>query len=77
MRSTLFWGGALAAFLILVAAAAPLLAPYDPAEQLDPASAAFRPPGTKLAAVHLADGGWRLADRVERTETGLVLTRRG
>ena len=77
MRSTLFWGGALAALLILVAAAAPLLAPYDPAEQLDPASAAFRPPGTKLAAVHLADGGWRLADRVERTETGLVLTRRG
>ena len=78
MRSpTLFWGGALAAFLILVAAAAPLLAPYDPAEQLDPSAAAYRPPGTKLAAVHLAAGGWRLADRVERTETGLVLTRRG
>lgn len=77
MRSTLFWGGALTAFLVLVALAAPLLAPYDPAEQLDPASASYRPPGTSLAAVHLADGGWRLADRVERTETGLRLTRRG
>ena len=77
MRSTLRWGVALVSLLLLLAAVAPLLAPYDPAEQLDPSAAAYRPPGTALAAVHLADGGWRLADRVERTEAGLVLTRRG
>ncbi|HKV09370.1 MAG TPA: ABC transporter permease [Thermoanaerobaculia bacterium] len=77
MRSTLSWGVALVSLLLLLAAVAPLLAPYDPAEQLDPAAAAYRPPGTELAAVHLTDGGWRLADRVERTEDGLVLTRRG
>jgi peptide/nickel transport system permease protein len=73
---TLRWGGALTGLLILAAAAAPWLAPYDPAEQLDPPAAAFRPPGTTLAAVHLADGGWRLADRVERTADGLSITRR-
>lgn len=77
MRSTLSWGVALASLLLLLAAVAPLLAPYDPAEQLDPPAAAYRPPGTALAAVRLTDGGWRLADRVERTEAGLVLTRRG
>lgn len=77
MRSTLRWGVALVSLLLLLAAVAPLLAPYDPAEQLDPPAAAYRPPGTELAAVHLADGGWRLADRVERTETGLTLERRG
>lgn len=77
MRSTLRWGVVLVSFLLLLAAMAPLLAPYDPEEQLDPPAAAYRPPGTALAAVRLADGGWRLADRVERTEAGLVLTRRG
>lgn len=77
MRSPLRWGVALVSLLLLLAAAAPLLAPYDPAEQLDPAAAAYRPPGTVLAAVRLADGGWRLVDRVERTQAGLVLTRRG
>ena len=56
----------IAGLLVLAALAAPLLAPYDPAEQLDPAAARYRPPGTVLAAVHLADGRWRLADRVER-----------
>jgi peptide/nickel transport system permease protein len=55
----------------LAAAAAPLLAPYDPAEQLDPVVARYRPPGTVLQAVHLADGRWRLADRVERVPDGL------
>ena len=77
MRSTLRWGVALVSLLLLLAAVAPLLAPYDPAEQLDPSASAYRTPGTALAAVRLTDGGWRLADRVERTETGLVLTRRG
>ena len=53
--------------LLLAALAAPLLAPYDPAEQLDPVASSYRPPGTELAAVHLADGSWRLADRARRT----------
>jgi peptide/nickel transport system permease protein len=63
--------------LILIAAAAPLLAPYDPDEQLDPPAGNYRPPGTELAAVHLADGSWRLADRVRRTSAGLAIERLG
>lgn len=74
---TLLWGGVLAGLLVAVALAAPLLAPYDPAEQLDPPAGLYRPPGTVLAAVHLADGGWRLADRVRRTPAGLEIERLG
>src|SRR6185436_11079111 len=55
----------------------PWLAPYDPDEQLDPAAGSFRPPGTSLAAVRLADGNWRLADRVERIPQGLRIERLG
>ncbi len=80
MRSlpvALRWGIVLSGLLLLTALAAPLLSPYDPAEQLDPVAARFRPPGTTLAAVHLADGGWRLADRVERTPDGLAVERLG
>jgi ABC-type dipeptide/oligopeptide/nickel transport system permease subunit len=77
MRSTLWWGGALVALLALVALAAPLLAPYDPDEQIDPRASAYRPPGTVLAAVHLSDGAWWLADRVERTPEGLAVERLG
>jgi len=68
--------GAVAA-LVLIALAAPLLAPYAPAEQLDPAAGRLRPPGTTLAAVHLDDGSWRLAERVERTAGGLRIVRLG
>ncbi|MFY9822122.1 MAG: ABC transporter permease [Thermoanaerobaculia bacterium] len=75
--STLLWGGALAGLLVAAALAAPLLAPYDPAEQLDPPAGLYRPPGTVLAAVHLADGRWRLADRVRRTAAGLEIERLG
>jgi peptide/nickel transport system permease protein len=67
----------MAALLVAVALFAPLLAPYDPAEQLDPPAGLYRPPGTVLAAVHLADGGWRLADRVRRTPAGLTIERLG
>ncbi len=63
--------------LLLTAAAAPWLAPYDPAEQLDPPAGQYRPPGTALVAVHLQDGGWRLADRVRRTADGLEIERLG
>jgi len=65
------------AALVLVAIAAPWLAPYDPAEQLDPPAGHNRPPGTVLAAIHLADGVWRLADRARRTRDGLELERLG
>src|SRR5262245_40553647 len=65
------WGIGIVGLLLLAATAAPLLAPYDPSEQLDPPAARYRPPGTVLPAVHLADGRWRLADRVERVAAGL------
>jgi peptide/nickel transport system permease protein len=67
----------MAAALLAVALAAPWLAPYDPAEQLDPPAGSYRPPGTALAAVQLAGGGWRLADRVRRTPDGLEIERLG
>lgn len=74
--ASLRWGLPLVAALAVVALAAPWLAPYPPNEQLDPAGAAERPPGTVLAAVETA-AGWRLADRVERTDDGLIMERRG
>ncbi|HYU36021.1 MAG TPA: ABC transporter permease [Thermoanaerobaculia bacterium] len=78
MRSrTLLLGAVAAGVLALAAASAPWLAPYDPDEQLDPAAGSFRPPGTSLAAVRLADGNWRLADRAERVPAGLRIERLG
>lgn len=71
------WGSYMVAALLLTGALGPLLAPYDPAEQLDPEAAALRPPGTVMAAVHLADGRWRLADRVRRMPAGLWMERAG
>lgn len=74
---SLRWGAVLAGLLGLLAVAAPWLAPYDPDEQLDPASASYRPPGTSLAAVRLDNGTWRLADRIERTPEGVRIERLG
>lgn len=76
-NQNLFWGGLLASLLALTMAAAPWLARIDPDEQLDPAAAAYRPPGTSLAAVRLADGTWRLADRIERIPEGVRIERLG
>jgi peptide/nickel transport system permease protein len=76
-NQSLLWGAVLAGVLGLTAAAAPWLAPYDPDEQLDPAAASYRPPGTSLAAVRLANGTWRLADRIERTPEGVRIERLG
>jgi len=73
----LLWGGGCIAALLLIALAAPLLAPYDPDEQLDPPAGGYRPPGTVLAAVHLTDGSWRLAERARRTPSGLEISRLG
>jgi len=77
LAPSLAWGGGIVAVLLLIAAAAPWLAPYEPAEQLDPPAGQYRPPGTALAAVHLTDGGWRLAERVRRTAAGLEIERLG
>ena len=71
------WGLALSTALLLLAAAAPWLAPYDPAEILDPALTQNRPPGTALPAIHRSDGSWELAERVERVADGLLVERSG
>jgi peptide/nickel transport system permease protein len=68
---TLLWGLGLLLALALPPLAAPWLAPYSPTEQMDAAVAKNRPPGAVLAAVHLADGSWRLAERAERVPGGL------
>jgi peptide/nickel transport system permease protein len=70
-------GIALVGLLVAVAAAAPLLAPHDPAEQVDPATAQNLPPGSSLAEIHLVDGRRLLAERVARTAAGLTALRRG
>jgi peptide/nickel transport system permease protein len=71
------WGATLVVLLLVTALNAPLLAPYSPTEQLDPRTSALRPPGTRLAAVHLKSGDWQLADRIERVPNGLWIERRG
>jgi peptide/nickel transport system permease protein len=70
-------GGGIVAGLGVIATLAPWIAPYSPRQQLDPAAATERPPGTVMAVVALADGRSLLADRVERTPSGLVVERRG
>lgn len=77
LPGSLVWGGWIVGLLVLLALGAPLLAPYDPSEQLDPPAGQYRPPGTELAAVRLEDGRWRLADRVRRTPGGLEIERLG
>jgi ABC-type dipeptide/oligopeptide/nickel transport system permease subunit len=74
---SLRWSLGLVAVLVVGATAAPLAAPYDAFAQLDPEVSALRPPGTVLAAVHLAGGEWRLAERVTRTAGGLEIVRLG
>jgi len=70
-------GGVLVGVLAVLALAAPWLAPHDPTRQLDPAAARYRPPGTVLAVVELADGRTLLADRAARTAEGLRVERLG
>lgn len=70
-------GGFLVAALGVVALAAPLLAPYSPTRQLDPAAGRYRPPGTVLALVELDGERTLLADRVRRTAEGLEVERLG
>ena len=71
------WGAGLLALVALAAIAAPILAPHDPTELVDPAAASHRPPGTRLLAVQLDDGQWLLADEVEIGRDRLRLRSRG
>lgn len=57
--------------------AGPWLSPVDPDEQLDTVAGRFRPPATRLHAVHFRQGYWRLAEHVERLPEGLAVTRLG
>jgi len=70
------WGAGLVTLVALAAVAAPLLAPHDPIEQIDPAAARHRPPGTRLIALQLDDGDWLLADEIEVLERSVRLRRR-
>lgn len=71
-----FFGSILLALIVFAGLFAPWLAPYSPSEQLDPAAAKLRPPGTEMAAVEL-DQGWLLVDRAERVAAGLLVERQG
>ena len=60
------WGFALAALLVALAVGAPLLAPQDPNQQLDPAGGRQLPPGSTVIVVRLRDGRTLFAERLER-----------
>ena len=62
--------------LALLAAAAPVLAPYDPAQQLDAAESSRRPPLSSLLVVRTVAGEPRLAESVRVDGDDLVLERR-
>lgn len=70
-------GLALVALLVVAALGAPWLAPYSPERQPDPAAARYRPPGTALPAIELANGRWLFADQIRRTPDGLEIERLG
>jgi peptide/nickel transport system permease protein len=70
-------GGALLALLVVLALAAPLVAPADPAEQLDPVAGRYLPPGSRRVALVFADGRSLLAESAERRGEELVVRRLG
>lgn len=69
-------GAWILACLAVLAVAAPLLAPYDPAEQLDAAESSRRPPLSSLLVVRTEGAEPRLAERVSVDGDHLVLVRR-
>lgn len=71
------WGLALVLVLMVVSVGAPVLAPYPPYEQVDPAAARYLPPGTRKEAALLRDGRWLLADEIEVTPEALIIDRLG
>lgn len=73
--SSLAFSALLLGAVLILAGLAPLLAPIDPDEQIDPAAARLRPPGTHLWAVRLAGPRWLLADRLVWRGDALEVTR--
>lgn len=72
-------GLAIVGALLLLALLAPVLAPFDPSEQLDPGTGAGRPPLTRLQVVETVDGDrveQRLAESAELVGNKLVLKQR-
>ncbi len=65
MRTLHLQGLALIA-VIALAFGVPYLAPYDPAEQLDPASTRYSPPGSSCWVIEMADGRVLAADLQSR-----------
>src|SRR3954452_12557361 len=74
---SLLWGCGLIVLLAVTALAAPLLAPYPPDEQLDPAAGSYRPPGPERAGAPGNAGSWRLPARARRPPAGLKIEPRG
>jgi peptide/nickel transport system permease protein len=67
----------LVAVMALAVLVGPLLTPYDGHAQEDPSSSKYKPPGTLMYAVELAEGDTWLTDRAVRTPEGLEIERRG
>lgn len=63
--------------LALLGLLAPALAPRDPREQLDTFGGRWRPPGTRLFALHLDNGSVLLAEKVERRGEQFAIERQG
>jgi peptide/nickel transport system permease protein len=70
-------GIALLAALALAALVGPWIYRVDPDAQPDAAVGLWQPPGSAFVAVHLRDGSWLLAERAERTPSGLRVFRLG
>lgn len=75
-RGSVGLASAVLAAVAVAGALAPWVAPYDPLEQPDAVVGRQLPPLAVRPAVRLRYG-WELADRVERTPEGLLLTRQG
>jgi predicted RNA-binding protein with RPS1 domain len=70
--------GAITIAIVLAAAAlAPWIAPYDPAEQLDPGAGALLPPLSSRQAVALESGAWLLVESSRRVDGSLEVVRKG
>lgn len=63
--------------LALLGLFAPWLAPSDPAVQVDPFGGRWRPPGTRLYELRLANGSGLLAEKAERQGDVYRLERHG
>ncbi|HEX2254311.1 MAG TPA: ABC transporter permease, partial [Thermoanaerobaculia bacterium] len=70
-------GAVLVVALVVVALAAPWLAPWEPGQQLDPVAGRYLPPGSVRVPVVFGDGRSLLADAVAWRGAELVIERLG